>query len=493
LTVVRGDRQEWKVGAELYSGGFGKIYEVVDDPGKVIKLVRKHPGAEREYLVAELSGVHNVVPLLDRGETDDRWALIMPRAERSLREQLSEWSGRGIHVSSAVPILIDIAKALVDLGGKGVVHRDLKPENVLLLNGNWCLTDFGIAKYAQAATGTYTWKEAKSQPYAAPEQWRGERVSSATDVYALGVMGYEMLAGTRPFPGPDFREQHLEGQPPSLSAPAPLAALLEQCLSKGPQSRPTPENLLSRLQRQASVAPVTGGLASLEDANRAEIARLAEQSRLASQAQNEAERRAALAQDSNRQLRRISASLLEEIRFAAPAVIQTSLGARVAGDRTAGWRLRLGLASLDFEPKAFLETAPPLHIDVIDWCTVTVTQPPKRSGYEGRSHVLWFCDAQERGVYRWYETACMDQPLMNKPLPAIDPFAIDPIGTQAREAVGQGIGTFQIAWPFTAVHPGEMDEFIGRWADWFAQASTGALALPSHMPERPVHGSWRSN
>lgn len=110
-----------------------------------------------------------------------------------------------------------IAATLVDLDGR-VVHRDLKPENVLLHGGHRCLADFGISRYAEATTAPDTRKYAMSPPYAAPEQWRFERAGTPADAYAFGVMAYELLSGSLPFTGPDFRDQHLNKVPEPLTA-----------------------------------------------------------------------------------------------------------------------------------------------------------------------------------------------------------------------------------------------------------------------------------
>ena len=85
-----------------------------------------------------------------------------------------------------------------------MVHRDLKPENVLFLDGHWCVADFGISRYAEASTAPDTRKYALTPAYAAPERWRNEHATSATDVYSLGVIAFELLTGARPFPGPDL-------------------------------------------------------------------------------------------------------------------------------------------------------------------------------------------------------------------------------------------------------------------------------------------------
>lgn len=244
LTLAR----KWVVGEMIGAGGFGRVYAVTSDGEEAVaKLVPKDPGADRELLFLDLVGVRNVVPVIDRGETADEWVLVMPRAERSLRQYLDSRDDERLGVEEAVSILTDPAIALTDLDGR-VVHRDLKPENLLFLDGTWCLADFGISRYAEATTAPDTQKFALSPPYAAPERWRAERATSATDVYSVGVIAYEMLAGSRPFPGPsveEYREQHLHADlAPLAGVPTPLASLIEECLYKAPGARPTPENLV---------------------------------------------------------------------------------------------------------------------------------------------------------------------------------------------------------------------------------------------------------
>ena len=151
-------RSECDLGAHIDGGGFGHVYAATSTDGLareyVVKLVPKLRGAQRELLFIDLSGVRNVVPIIESGETDDSWALVMPRAGKSLRQHIPE-TGRAFDLETALPILPDIATALVDLYGK-VVHRDLKPENILLLDGKRCLADFGISRYAEATTAPDT-------------------------------------------------------------------------------------------------------------------------------------------------------------------------------------------------------------------------------------------------------------------------------------------------------------------------------------------------
>lgn len=178
----------------------------------------------------------------------------MPLAQRSLQDQLA----RGpVAVEGAFAALRDVATALSDLAASDtpIVHRDLKPANVLLLADVWCLADFGISRYAEASTAPDTHKYSMSPPYAAPERWRAERATTAADVYAVGIMAHELFSGRRPFRGPaleDYRDQHLHEAPPALEGASPrLASLVEECLYKAPGARPSPANLVARLEQAA--------------------------------------------------------------------------------------------------------------------------------------------------------------------------------------------------------------------------------------------------
>ncbi len=316
--------KEWQVGEQIGSGGFG-IVRIVTSGSEiaVAKFIPKEPGAERELLFDDLQPARNVVPILDSGETEDNWVLIMPKADGSLRDLIEE-RGPAIGPADVRKILTDVAMALADLATK-VVHRDLKPENVLFLAGRWCIADFGIARYAEASTASETHKHAMSLPYAAPERWRSEHATSAADVYAVGIIGYELLAGHRPFLGPsreEFREQHLHSDPAPLEQVDPrLAALIEECLIKAPAARPSPANLLVRLELAASTSS-SPGLARLQEANRVHVNDKAAAARAASEAVTEAERRAALLGAAMRGFDAITNTLIETIASGAPSAVR---------------------------------------------------------------------------------------------------------------------------------------------------------------------------
>jgi serine/threonine-protein kinase len=412
----------------------------------------------------------------------------MPRAEKSLRKHLNE-AGGPLNVADCVTILSDIVVALVDLDGK-VVHRDLKPENILYLNGHWCLADFGISRYAESSTAPDTRKFALSPPYAAPERWRAERATIATDIYSLGVIAFELITFTQPFPGPefeDYRNQHLHIEAPiSKVGPMGLRAIVAECLYKAAGARPRPANLLERMQRIGK-EPISAGLARLREANVAEVARQSERERIASQNRSAAERRAALFQSASQSWTTIQDTLFHAIADAAPSATQ-------APGKRRGMTLSLGSAQIEFFPIVQTPENPwdweqPPAFDVIAHGGVIVRKPRDRYDYEGRSHSLWFCDAREANRYQWFETAFMVSPLIGRLTP-IRPFAADP-GIEAAKALWIGLSEFQLAWPLEPLTIGDLDDFVDRWANWFGLAADGRLSAPSTMPERATPRNWR--
>lgn len=485
-------RQRWTLGPQIGDrSGFGKVFEATaaDGTDGVVKLIPKQPGADRELLFEELAGVPNVVPIIDSGETKSAWAIAMPRAERSLGAELHA-AGGPVGVEMAVPVLADIARALSALDGR-VVHRDLKPQNVLLLNGAWSLADFGIARYADASTASDTWKDLMSAAYAAPERWRLERATSATDVYSLGVIAFELLSGGRPFSGPgrdEFRDQHLHREAPELTGvPPALSGMVSECLFKAQGARPSAANVLIRLDRLGT--PPSAGGGRLQAANAAvRAAEAREQARL-SAATSETERRSALFAIAERTLAAIGVQLRQGVIDNAPAARPDPKSG--ADD----WSLALGAASIGMDPPKQTKLAPWGHshwapgFDVVANAAIGITIPADQNGYRGRTHSLWYCDAQEAGVYRWFETAFMISPLISKRY-AQEPFVLEP-GENAGKALSGTIAEWQVAWPFTPIDHGDEDGFVDRWLDWFGQAAGSALRHPTSMPERPAEGTWR--
>lgn len=130
------------------------------------------------------------------------------------------------------------------------------------------------------------------------------------------------------------------------------------------------------------------------------------------------------------------------------------------------------LAAFDYEP-AF---------DVVGYTAIAVRKPRDHYDYEGRAHSLWFCDAHDEGVYRWYELAFMVQPLIPQRY-TLDPFALPPTDEHAAAAFTPVMHVRQVAWQPMPFDQGEEDQFIERWLGWFAAAADGTLSHPSTMPE----------
>ena len=254
----------------------------------------------REIRVAAQLQEPHIVPLLAAGETADGLPFYtMPYvAGRSLHERLTD--GPLAH-EEAVKILTDIARALAHAHEHGVVHRDIKPANVLLSSGTAVVTDFGIAKALKASrirTTEHDAGEAAADPfltavagddvtklrttglttagtgatlgtpaYMAPEQSLGDAVGPSADVYAWGVMAYELLAGVHPFAECRTPQQmlaaHLAAVPVPLSQkvrelPRELATLVTRCMEKAPDRRPqTGAELLGALGKAMATPRVT--------------------------------------------------------------------------------------------------------------------------------------------------------------------------------------------------------------------------------------------
>ena len=474
---------KWHLGDLLGTGGMGHVYEAHSKaiPEAVVKLIPKVRGADRELLFVELDGARNVVPVIDHGESGDHWVIVMPKAEISLRDYLDE-RGSKLAIADAVNVLADISAALASLNGE-IVHRDIKPANILLYQGTWCLADFGIARYAEATTAPDTLKYWKTPQYAAPEQWTGERATAATDVYSTGIVAYELITGRVPFEGPEdheFREQHIRETPDQVrEAPLRLRSLIAQCLYKDPQARPVVEDLLRRLDQQ--LGPSTGARHRLQQANALAVNELTRLDRQKAVAIEEARRMRSLYKAAQQSHKLIGEMLDELISTNASAAL--SLGPR-------RWMLNNAvielapptLASLPAEDVPYIPT-----FKVIGYSNITLTIPQDRYGYCGRSHSLWYCDAQDEGRFRWFETAFMS---LGGARSKYVPFALAP-DSDSYLALAPVVDITQAAWPFTPIDQGDEDSFVERWLGWFADAAQNNIRRPSLMPEQDPRGSYR--
>ena len=204
----------YRIERELGQGGMATVYLAHDlkhDRDVAIKVL--HPelaaalGAERFLTeiktTARLQHPH-ILPLLDSGEAGGLLFYVMPYVSgETLRTRLER--EKQLPIADAVRIAREVADALSAAHGLGTIHRDIKPENILLQGGHALVADFGIAlavHHAGTARMTQTGMSLGTPQYMSPEQAMGEKtVDARTDIYALGVVTYEMLAGDPPFTG----------------------------------------------------------------------------------------------------------------------------------------------------------------------------------------------------------------------------------------------------------------------------------------------------
>lgn len=237
-------------------GGMGMVYRALDerlDIPVALKLLRPdRAGNEKlrarfrqELILARQVSHRNVVRIHDLGEVGEVYFLTMDFVEgRSLKEML-ETEGR-LDPEEAVDVGCQLARGLNAAHREGVVHRDLKPGNILVSpSGRAYITDFGIASSASAAGLTITGSIIGTPDYLSPEQARGERADHRADLYALGLILYEMLTGDLPFSGGTLTEvlaQRISGRPENLlnvrgDIPPELASVVERCLQNDPDQR----------------------------------------------------------------------------------------------------------------------------------------------------------------------------------------------------------------------------------------------------------------
>ncbi|SCF84408.1 serine/threonine-protein kinase [Streptomyces sp. Ncost-T10-10d] len=241
--------------------------ELANDADVVMRFLR-----ERSVLLRLTH--ENIVRTRDLVVEGDLLALVMdlvdgPDLHRYLRE-----NGPLTPVAAAL-LTAQIADALAASHADGVVHRDLKPANVLLdeRDGQMhpMLTDFGIARLADSPGLTRTHEFVGTPAYVAPESAEGRPQTSAVDIYGAGILLYELVTGRPPFSGGTALEvlhRHLSEEPRRpTTVPAPLWTVIERCLSKDPDRRPSAENLARGLRTVAAGIGVHAGSAQIAAAD----------------------------------------------------------------------------------------------------------------------------------------------------------------------------------------------------------------------------------
>jgi serine/threonine protein kinase len=241
----------------LGSGGSSSVWRARDrqsDREVAIKLLHLDAAEspetvarfDREARVLEGITSPNTVELLDRGDLDGRPYLVFELIHGTdLRERLRQEGMIGI--ADAIAIATQVANGLAAAHSRRCVHRDLKPGNILIGDdGRVCVADFGIARALEEPGLTQPGRVLGTGEYVSPEQALGRKVDARSDLYALGVVLYEMLAGRPPFRGNGFADvaaRHVRDEPPPIgdlrpNLPTGLAALISALLAKAPEDRP---------------------------------------------------------------------------------------------------------------------------------------------------------------------------------------------------------------------------------------------------------------
>ena len=285
----------YRIERELGSGGMAVVFLAEDLRHRrrvALKILRPELAAEigpgrflREIETAARLTHPHILPIHDSGEAGGFLYYVMPYVEgESLRGRLAR--EKQLPLDDALRIARDAADALSYAHSHGVVHRDIKPENILLQSGHAVVADFGIARAVTAAAGdtrtttlTAAGAALGTPGYMSPEQVAGSRdVDGRSDLYSLGCVLYEMLAGQPPFTGPTVESllhQHLTADAPSITAIRPavpgwVAAAVQRALAKTPADRFSPVALFAEAlaPRESAAAPAAAPAAPAPPARR---------------------------------------------------------------------------------------------------------------------------------------------------------------------------------------------------------------------------------
>jgi serine/threonine-protein kinase len=271
--------EHYEIERELGRGGMATVYLARDmrhDREVAIKVLSPDLSRafgferfQREIAITAKLSHPNILPLHDSGESDGRLFYVAPfvRGE-SLRARLRR--EQQLPVRDAIAIAVGVASALEHAHAHGVVHRDIKPENILLSDGHAIVADFGIARALEHGASehlTATGVSIGTPAYMSPEQSVGEPTDERSDMYSIGCVLYEMLAGEPPFTGPTAQSiiaKRLANTAPDVrlcrdSVDEVLAGTVARCLARNPADRIRRASELRKLLDDAALADAVRG------------------------------------------------------------------------------------------------------------------------------------------------------------------------------------------------------------------------------------------
>ncbi len=243
-------------------GGFGEIYFATSDAGKevALKLIRRNLDVEVRGTSQCLNLKHpNLLAVYDirQDRQGDTWVVMEYAAQRSLEEVLAQ-RPTGLGPEEAMVWFRGIGAAVAYLHDHGIVHRDLKPGNIFRDEGIVKVGDYGLAKFISQTRRTGHTESVGTVHYMAPEVAQG-RYGKELDIYALGVMLYELLTGHLPFEGESVAEvlmKHLTAKPDLSPLPEPYRWVVGRALEKDPDDRfRSVEEMMAALNSRELTAP----------------------------------------------------------------------------------------------------------------------------------------------------------------------------------------------------------------------------------------------
>jgi tetratricopeptide (TPR) repeat protein len=245
---------QYEIVARIGGGGMGVVYKAADTKlGRTVALKFLPPqwshdeGAKQRFLreaqAASATNHRNICIIHDISETDDgQLFIVMACYEGQTLKQKLE--GGPLPVADALEIATEAAEGLAKAHSQGVVHRDVKPGNLMVTEDGVKVLDFGLAKFADSLQLTMPGSTVGTVAYMSPEQARGEEADARSDVWALGVVLYEMLSGRVPFAGayPEAIFHAIKNEPVPLltdnrQIPTALQSLVFRALEKDPERR----------------------------------------------------------------------------------------------------------------------------------------------------------------------------------------------------------------------------------------------------------------
>jgi len=260
--------QRYELQEQIGGGGMADVYKAKDlllNRPVAVKILHDQFKSDTEFIdkfnreaqaAARLSHP-NIVNIYDVGVMDGAHYIVMEYVPgRTLKDKIKQ-EGH-LSVTEALTVAKGIASALSHAHANNLVHCDIKPHNILMMpDGSAKVADFGIARAVTESTMTYTGNVVGSVHYFSPEQAKGTMITPKSDVYALGVVLYEMLTGTLPFTGEtpvSVAMKHLQEEPVPVrqldpSIPPVVEAIVARAMSKDPAMRPEASEIVKDIQQ----------------------------------------------------------------------------------------------------------------------------------------------------------------------------------------------------------------------------------------------------